>query len=48
MGDPRLSNSRVTAIIRTKEDISVNQARWILIPLFALWILASAANVMFG
>ena len=48
MGDPRLSNSRATAIIRTKEDISVNQARWILIPLFGLWILVSAAGMILG
>ncbi|WP_157385684.1 hypothetical protein [Mesorhizobium sp. STM 4661] len=46
MSDPRLSNSRVAAIIRTKNDISVTQARWILIPLFGLWILVSAASVI--
>jgi hypothetical protein len=47
MRDPRLSNSRVAAIVKTKNDISVAQARWILIPLFGLWILVSAASVIF-
>ncbi|ESW84837.1 hypothetical protein NKH47_02960 [Mesorhizobium sp. M1060] len=48
MRDQGLSNSRVAAIIKTKNEVSVNQARWILIPLFGLWILVPAAGMILG
>lgn len=48
MRDQRLSNSRVAAIVKTKNEISVNQARWILVPLFGLWILVYAAGMILG
>lgn len=40
------SNSRVTAITGVAQENSVNQARWILVPLFGLWFLFIVAGGM--
>ena len=45
MVDRRLRNSRVAAI-NAPEEVSVKQARWILMPLFGLWIVFSFAGVL--
>ena len=44
----RVSKSRVAAIVRTRNEISVHQARWILMPMLALWVLFAGAGVIFG
>lgn len=48
MDDRKLHSSRVAAIVKTRNEISINQARWILMPLFGLWVLFSAVGVILG
>jgi hypothetical protein len=48
MDDRKQNNSRVAAIMSTRNEISENQARWILMPLFGLGILFYAAGVILG
>ena len=48
MNDHELINSRVANIINARREISINQARWVLMPLFGLWIMFSLAGVFFG
>lgn len=47
MNNREISRSRVTAIADVAEENSVSQARWILVPLFALWLLFFVAGVIF-
>jgi hypothetical protein len=42
----RLVEPGATAIVNTQRDSSVAQARWILIPLFGLWIMFSLAGLL--
>ena len=47
MDDHEAVHSNLTAIIDAPRESSVNQARWLLLPLFGLWIMFSVAGVIF-
>lgn len=47
MSDHKMSRSRAMAIADVAEENSVSQARWVLVPLFALWLLFFVAGVIF-
>ncbi|WP_176477975.1 hypothetical protein [Mesorhizobium sp. WSM3862] len=48
MGDHQINNPSVSVIVRAPKENSVHQARWILLPLFGLWIIFSVAGVILG
>ncbi len=41
-------DTSVATTANTPKEDSVNQARWILLPLFGLWIIVSATGAIFG
>ena len=48
MDDRQTINANVTAVISAPREISVNQARWVLLRLFGYWVLFSVAGVIIG
>ena len=48
MYDDEFADSAGTQIIDAPRENSVNQARWVLMPLFGLWIMFSVVGVIFG
>ena len=41
-------DTSVETTVNTPREDSVNQARWILLPLFGLWIILSVTGVIVG
>ncbi|MET3521850.1 hypothetical protein [Mesorhizobium abyssinicae] len=48
MDDHKINNLGVSATVSAPKEESVHQARWILLPLFGLWIMFSVAGVILG
>jgi hypothetical protein len=48
MNNHAITPSGATTVLTTPRENSVKQARWILMPLFGLWIMFSLVGVIFA